>query len=103
MPKIDGNTTSALAGIILAEIERQLRVAVTGKQAAEQSLADFIPLALQAVDIAAEKQPERLPQQNGERQARQLFSHIDEGYHQDQFQIKNDAQRYLIMNICLKS
>jgi hypothetical protein len=75
--KIDGNTTSALAGIILPEVECHLRVAVTGEQAAEQSLADFIPLATQTVNIAAEKQAEHLPKQHGERQARQLFSHFD--------------------------
>jgi hypothetical protein len=75
--KIDGNTTIALAGIILPEVECHLRVAVTGEQAAEQSLADFVSLTLQAVNIAAEKQTEHLPQQHGERQVRQLFSHFD--------------------------
>jgi len=72
--KIDGNTTIALAGIILPEIECHLRVAMTGEQAAEQSLANFVSLALQTVDIAAEKQAEHLPKQYGKRKARQLFS-----------------------------
>jgi len=72
--KIDGNTTSALARIILLEVECQWRMAVAGKQAAEQSLADFISLALQAVNIPAEKQTEHLPKQYGKRKARQLFS-----------------------------
>ncbi|MCI0698161.1 hypothetical protein L0337_39915 [candidate division KSB1 bacterium] len=76
--KIDGNTTIALAGIILPEVERHLRVAVTGEQAAKQSLANFIPPASQTVDIAAEKQAEHLPKQHGKRKLRQLFSHFDE-------------------------
>jgi hypothetical protein len=56
-----------------AEVERHLRVAVTGEQAAKQSLANFISLALQTVDIAAEKQAEHLPKQHGKRKLRQLF------------------------------
>ncbi len=51
---------------------------MAGEQTAEQSLANFISLASQTVDIAAEKQAEHLPKQHGERQARQLFSHFDE-------------------------